>query len=108
MEDRSSRWIIENEEPEFSNPEWFDNAIVHVPESRRIVVDVEITFAGGLMEPKTRDRRVRRCRAYPLRSFAPFYADDRPVVAINLSGMGDSGHGVRHGPTRRRDGGGFR
>ena len=39
MEDRSSRWIIEEEDPKVPNPEWFDNAIARAPESRRIVVD---------------------------------------------------------------------
>ena len=40
MEDRSSRWVIEEEvESETPKPEWFENAVGMAPTSHRVTVE---------------------------------------------------------------------
>lgn len=106
MEDRSSRWIIEEEDPEVPNPEWFDNAIARVPESRRIVVDdCDIHYLRW--GPDTSEKQGilfvhgGAAHAHWWSFIAPFFADDRPVAAIDLSGMGDSGRREEYATAQR-------
>ena len=106
MEDRSSRWIIEEDEPEVPNPEWFDNAVARVPESRRIVVDdCDIHYLRW--GPDTSEKQGilfvhgGAAHAHWWSFIAPFFADDRPVAAIDLSGMGDSGRREEYATAQR-------
>lgn len=95
MEDRSSRWIIEEEKTEASNPEWFENAIAQTPESRHITVqDCEIHYLrwGPTVSEKPGILFVHggAAHAHWWSFIAPFFCDDRAIAAIDLSGMGDS------------------
>ena len=92
MEDRPSRWIIEEEEPETPKPEWFEWAIGQTPSSNRVAVD-----GCGIHYLKWDARQAEKAgilhggaaHAQWWSFIAPFFADDRPA-AIDLSGMGDS------------------
>ena len=95
MEDRPSRWIIEEEEPETPKPEWFEWAIGQTPSSNRVAVD-----GCGIHYLKWDAKQAEKAgilfvhggaaHAQWWSFIAPFFADDRPVAAIDLSGMGDS------------------
>ena len=97
MEDRSSRWVIEEEvEPETPKPEWFENAVGMAPTSHRVTVeDCPIHYL--LWGPETSEKpgllfvHGGAAHAQWWSFIAPFFAEDRPVAAIDLSGMGESG-----------------
>ena len=95
MEDRSSRWIIEEEEPETPKPEWFEWAIGQTPSSNRVAVDgcdIHYLKWDAKQAEKAGILFVHGGAAHAQwwAFIAPFFADDRPVAAIDLSGMGDS------------------
>jgi pimeloyl-ACP methyl ester carboxylesterase len=97
MEDRSSRWVIEEEaEPEAPRPEWFETAVGTVPTSHIVTVeDCPIHYLRW--GPETSERpgllfvHGGAAHAQWWSFIAPFFAEDRPVAAIDLSGMGESG-----------------
>ena len=97
MEDRSSRWVIEEElEPETPKPEWFENAVGIAPTSHGVTVkDCPIHYLRW--GPETSETpgllfvHGGAAHAQWWSFIAPFFAEDRPVAAIDLSGMGESG-----------------
>ncbi len=83
-------------------PAWFQRALANRPLSRRVTVegcDIHYLRWG----PETSDRpgilfvHGGGAHARWWSYIAPFFADDRPVVAIDFSGMGDSGYRDRYG-----------
>lgn len=107
MEDRSSRWIIEEEvEPEAPNPEWFENAIAQMPTSHTVTVeDCAIHYLRW--GPQTSEKpgilfvHGGAAHAQWWSFIAPFFVEDRPIAAIDLSGMGDSGRREEYSNTLR-------
>jgi pimeloyl-ACP methyl ester carboxylesterase len=106
MNDRSSRWLIDDacEEAKASAPEWFERSMADTPRSHRIKVDgCDIHYLSW--GPETSERpgllfvHGGGAHAQWWSFIAPFFAEDRPVAAIDLSGMGDSGHRADYGST---------
>ena len=104
MNDRPSRWFIDDavEESKSSAPEWFERAMADTPRSHRIKVDgCDIHYLSW--GPETSERpgllfvHGGGAHAQWWSCIAPFFAEDRPVAAIDLSGMGDSGHRADYG-----------
>ena len=107
MEDRSSRWVIEEEvEPETPKPEWFENAVGTAPTSHRVTVeDCPIHYLRW--GPETSEKpglllvHGGAAHAQWWSFIAPFFAEDRPIAAIDLSGMGESGRRDNYNNTLR-------
>ena len=107
MEDRSSRWVIEEEvKPETPKPEWFENAVGMAPTSHRVTVeDCPIHYLRW--GPETSEKpgllfvHGGAAHAQWWSFIAPFFAEDRPVAAIDLSGMGESGRRDEYNNTLR-------
>ena len=104
MNDRSSQWHINDasEKAKASPPEWFEQAIAKIPCSHWIEVDgcyIHYLRWG----PKTSEQpgllfvHGGGAHAQWWSFIAPFFAEGRPVAAIDLSGMGDSGHRSDYG-----------
>jgi pimeloyl-ACP methyl ester carboxylesterase len=98
MNDRSSRWIIEEdvEDKGPSTPEWFEKAIADAPSSHHLSVegcDIHYLRWGPAAAEKPGILFVHGGAAHAQwwSFIAPFFAADRPVAAIDLSGCGDSG-----------------
>jgi pimeloyl-ACP methyl ester carboxylesterase len=98
MEDQSSRWVIEEEaDPEAPKPEWFEKALGIAPTSHTVTVeDCPIHYLRWgpetLEKPGLLFVHGGAAHAQWWSCIAPFFAEDRPVAAIDLSGMGESGH----------------
>ena len=97
MEDRPSRWIIEETvEPKVQNPEWFSYAIAQAPVSHMVnVEDCPIHYLKWGSENRGKPGILfvhgGAAHAQWWSFIAPFFSVDRPVAALDLSGMGDSG-----------------
>ena len=95
MENRSSRWDIEEVEPETPKPEWFEWAVSQRPSSNQVTVDnCKIHYLKWTTEKAEKPGILfvhgGAAHAQWWSFIAPFFAKDRPVAAIDLSGMGDS------------------
>lgn len=109
MDDRSSRWgeiepVIEESGP--TAPEWFERAIADKPTTHQVTVeDCAINYLrwGPESAEKTGLLFVHGGAAHAQwwSFIAPFFAADRPVAAIDLSGMGDSGRREEYNNTLR-------
>ncbi len=74
-------------------PEWFENAIATPSEERAVMVDgARIRYSAWGEEGRRGVLFVHGGRAHRnwWRPFAPFFAQNRRVAALDLSGMGDS------------------
>ena len=101
MEKRSSRWTLEEEEIVKQTPKWFEWAISQSPSSNRVKVqDCHIHFLRW--GPEYTDKpgilfvHGGAAHAQWWSFIAPFFAQDRVVAAIDLSGMGDSGRRTKY------------
>ncbi len=107
MEDRSSRWVIEEEvKTETPKPEWFENAVGRAPTSHRVTVE-NCPIHYLRWGPETSEKpgllfvHGGAAHAQWWSFIAPFFAEDRPVAAIDLSGMGESGRRDEYNNTLR-------
>jgi pimeloyl-ACP methyl ester carboxylesterase len=83
-------------------PEWFHRALAVAPSSHRVTVagcDIHYLRWGPASAalPGILFIHGGGAHAQWWSFIAPFLADDRPVAAIDLSGMGDSGHRESYG-----------
>ena len=107
MEDQSSRWVIEEEaDPEAPKPEWFEKALGIAPTSHTVTVeDCPIHYLRWgpetLEKPGLLFVHGGAAHAQWWSFIAPFFAENRPVAAIDLSGMGESGRRDDYNSTLR-------
>ena len=104
MNDRSYQWHINDasEKAQVSAPEWFEQAMTEIPYSHWIEVngcDIHYLRWGpkASKQPGLLFVHGGGAHAQWWSFIAPFFAADRPVAAIDLSGMGDSGHRADYG-----------
>ncbi len=84
------------EPPPVEPPYWFEQALQDTPTSHQVqVMDCEINYLRWGPEVSERTGILfihgAGCHAQWWSFIAPFFSSDRPVAAIDLSGMGDSG-----------------
>ncbi|MFP6749523.1 MAG: alpha/beta hydrolase [Alphaproteobacteria bacterium] len=83
-------------EPDVEPPYWFEQALKDAPTSHHIqVLDCDIHYLRWGPEVAERPGLLfihgAGCHAHWWDFIAPFFSPERPVAAIDLSGMGDSG-----------------
>ncbi len=90
------------EPPAMEPPLWFENALKDEPTSHHVqVLDCDIHYLRW--GPQAADKpgilfiHGAGCHAHWWDFIAPFFSSDRPVAAIDLSGMGDSGWRENYG-----------
>ena len=90
MEDRSSRWVIEEKvEPDTPKPEWFENAVGTAPTSHRVTVEgcpIHYLRWGPETSEKPGLLFVHGGAAHAQwwSFIAPLFAEDRPMLQLNL------------------------
>lgn len=102
MSDGSSRWLVDEPEETAPAPDWFTRALGDVPVSHRTTVDgCAIHYLKWKPKAATKPGLLfihgGGAHAQWWSFIAPFFATDRPVAAIDLSGMGDSDHRSDYG-----------